>query len=91
MSPMIKGTHKHLGLRGKRRGGGTGLGKGQGRGGVAGGCEKGDALVLELGRPPKVGRLGGEGQVTWQDVPWGQVCNDLLPQPQRGPHRQPWA
>ena len=54
-------------------------------GGVAGGCETGDAGA-ELGRPPKVGRLGGEGQVTWQDVPWGQVCVPFAAAaPERGP------
>lgn len=55
------------------------------RGGVAGGWEKGDAGA-ELGRTPKVGRLGGEGEVTWQDVQWGHVCVPFATAaPERGP------
>ena len=54
-------------------------------GGEAGGCKEGDA-VAELRRPPRMGRLGGEGQVTGQDVQGGKV---RVPFAAAAPERSP--
>lgn len=72
----------------KAQGWEVGVERSRGRGGWW--WEKGDAGA-ELGRPPRVGRLG-EGQVTWQDVQWGHVCVPFATAaPERGPSPPTWA
>ena len=53
--------------------------------GEDGGCKEGDAGA-ELRRPPRMGRLGGEGQVTGPDVLGGKgACSICCRSPRKEP------